>query len=606
MKEYLKILLLEDNADDAEIVQRLLKKTNPHWEFCLAMNKEAYLLALDQFHPDIILSDNSLPQFNAAEALRLTHQRSIPIPFILVTGTVSDEFAANIIKAGADDYILKDRLTRLPVAIDAAIKKRRLEDEKQKAVERLIQSEEKYRTIFLKSPLPKWIYDLETLRFLEVNEAAISGYGYSQDEFLSMTIKDIRPVDELQQFSAELAGLVNSAGTRKNIWIHAKKNGERITVETTAHLINYNGRKARMVIAHDITERIETERLREFARNNLAALINNTDDLMWSVDKDLKLITSNDSFNKVIELISGEAVGKGDYILASRFSQNQVERYRAFYARALSGETFTIIEQFEQPIPFWSEISFYPIRQGDTVIGTACFSRDITERKKAEEDLRAMEKAILDQKIQEQKRVTRAIIKAQERERNHIGRELHDNVNQILVSTKMFLGIAGDKNEDLKELVKYPKELIDSSIHEIRLLTGGYVAPVKNINLPELIQILLDKLEDNSAIQTTFVYDEPDRTIDDELKLNIYRIIQEQMNNIIKHADSRNVTVTIDNDGAALYILVTDDGKGFDISKKRKGIGIANMINRVESFNGEMKIESSPGNGCKTTIRVPY
>src|SRR5258706_282843 len=129
MTSDLKILILEDSASDAELIQRKLKKEKKNCVFQVAMNKENFLKALERFAPDVILSDNSLPQFNAVEALRLTRQRFQHIPFILVTGTVSEEYAADIIRSGADDYILKDRMARLPSAIEAALKKRRAEKE---------------------------------------------------------------------------------------------------------------------------------------------------------------------------------------------------------------------------------------------------------------------------------------------------------------------------------------------------------------------------------------------------------------------------------------------------------------------------------------------
>ncbi|MEP6594476.1 MAG: ATP-binding protein [Ginsengibacter sp.] len=135
MANSLKILILEDDALHAELVQRLLRKEKMDCTFSLAMDKPSYVKALDEFHPHIILSDNSLPQFSAAEALEIMKQRSLHTPFILVTGNVSEEFAANIIKAGADDYILKDRLARLPSAIAAVLKQRRTEQEKQEIIE---------------------------------------------------------------------------------------------------------------------------------------------------------------------------------------------------------------------------------------------------------------------------------------------------------------------------------------------------------------------------------------------------------------------------------------------------------------------------------------
>ncbi len=129
MTAALKIVMLEDSATDAEIIQRFLKKLNLPYEFRLTMDKQSFLEALEEFHPDLILSDNSLPQFDATEALRIVRDRMLFIPFILVTGTMPDEFAANIIKSGADDYILKDRLQRLPNAIELAVKRRKDEQE---------------------------------------------------------------------------------------------------------------------------------------------------------------------------------------------------------------------------------------------------------------------------------------------------------------------------------------------------------------------------------------------------------------------------------------------------------------------------------------------
>ena len=124
MEQLLKILLLEDSPVDAEIIQRILLKEKMNCEFSLASNKKMFLNTLETFSPDVILCDHSLPQFNSSEALDIVRKRSLQIPFIMVTGTVSEEYAAGIIKQGADDYILKDRLARLPSAIEAAIKKR--------------------------------------------------------------------------------------------------------------------------------------------------------------------------------------------------------------------------------------------------------------------------------------------------------------------------------------------------------------------------------------------------------------------------------------------------------------------------------------------------
>lgn len=137
--------MLEDSDTDVEMIQRQLKKNMQHCEFKVMMTRPAYEKALQEYKPDIILSDNAMPQFSASEALEILQQQNLDIPFILVTGTVSEEFAAGIIKAGADDYLLKDRLTRLPAAIETALKQKQALKEKREAAKQLQQSEEKYR-----------------------------------------------------------------------------------------------------------------------------------------------------------------------------------------------------------------------------------------------------------------------------------------------------------------------------------------------------------------------------------------------------------------------------------------------------------------------------
>ena len=152
MKAGLKIIMLEDSPTDAEIIQRYLVKKKPDIQFCLVTGRPAFLQALERFKPDLILADNALPQFNGSEALQLVREKTPDIPFILVTGSMTDEFAAHIIKSGADDYILKDRLTRLPDAIEAALKNRKTEREKLDAIQRLVHSEEKYRSLLESAP----------------------------------------------------------------------------------------------------------------------------------------------------------------------------------------------------------------------------------------------------------------------------------------------------------------------------------------------------------------------------------------------------------------------------------------------------------------------
>jgi len=134
----------------------------------------------------------------------------------------------------------------------------------------LVESESKYKSLFYKSPLPKWIYDQETLQFMEVNEAAVRHYGYSEEDFRRMLITDIRPPEDEADLLLDVQAARSAfEESRHGVWRHIKKSGDIIFVEVTAHPIEYDGRKARMVVVNDITERIASEGLLERLNEDL-------------------------------------------------------------------------------------------------------------------------------------------------------------------------------------------------------------------------------------------------------------------------------------------------------------------------------------------------
>jgi CheY-like chemotaxis protein len=137
--EKLRILIVEDSPADIDLIERELQRGGVDFVSCNVKKRADFLSALDSFKPDIILSDHSLPQFNSIEAMELwkeyQREHNTSIPFILVTGSVSEEFAVQSIKAGADDYILKDRLKRLPASVMSAVEKARIESERHRGME---------------------------------------------------------------------------------------------------------------------------------------------------------------------------------------------------------------------------------------------------------------------------------------------------------------------------------------------------------------------------------------------------------------------------------------------------------------------------------------
>ena len=229
--------------------------------------------------------------------------------------------------------------------------------------------------------------------------------------------------------------------------------------------------------------------------------------------------------------------------------------------------------------------------------------RDVTEIRKLQ---RAMEHEKMEQIDQEQKKITRAVIKAQERERNFIGKELHDNVNQLLASTRMCLSTAKLTSAGKKDFVDKSIRLIDATIFEIRVLSRKHVTPLKGFDLNDQIQSMIKIMEEGIGFKISLDYSLPDHLeILDDLKLNIYRIIQEHLNNVYKHASASKVQIKMFAEDKWIHVLIHDNGIGFEVGIKKNGVGIVNIINRVESFNGKVAFETNPGIGCNLDIRIP-
>ncbi|MES2618762.1 MAG: PAS domain-containing protein [Bacteroidota bacterium] len=384
----IKILHLEDTPTDAELVERELKKGNIQFEKLIVDNKTDYEKALTDFSPDIILSDHSLPSFDSILALKIVKARNINIPFILITSSVNEEFAVTIMKEGASDYVLKDRLQRLPAAIANSLEKYNLELEKHKFNELLIVNEKRYRSLIEKSSDMVTILSGEGL-IQYCSQSVEKILGYSTEEFkLKNAVELIHP-DDIAVFAEGRKELLKTPGQTFNTSLRIKhKNGQWRWIETAlTNMLEEPAIYGLVANFKDISDKKIAEQIREFDRNNLNALINNTKDLMWSVNTDLNLITSNNQFDEMVKFMTGKSITKGESVLSVGFSEDQITRFKSYYQRALKGETFTVLEYSQIPDDYWSEISFNPIYKDNKVIGTACKAHDITQTKITEANL---------------------------------------------------------------------------------------------------------------------------------------------------------------------------------------------------------------------------
>jgi len=462
----LNLLLIEDNPADVFFLKKMLSDTPLVISNIYEADRlEKGLDLLKNTNVGITLLDLSLPDSSGLDSLFGIQAAAGKTPIIILTGLDDTNMALAAIKAGAQDYLVKGEFNKnlLQKAIQYGL-------ERKKQEEKIKESEEKYRHIFQNSPFPSWIYETDTLQFLEVNEAAIYKYGYTYNEFLNLSLKDIYPAEDI----VKLVTTTGDPGDQGKLWKHKKKNGDIIMVEVTSYPVTYLGKKAMQAQINDVTEKIQLE---------------------------------------------------------ARLEQQQKLR---------------------------------------------------------------------------QQQITRAVLRAEEKERKYLGQELHDNINQVLATVKLYLDLSMEGHVKKEELIEKSSRSVQSVIEEIRSLSKKLVSPdQKTGSLSELLRELIEDISLASSIHFDFdIKDLHEEKIDEDLKIAIYRIAQEQLKNILKYAEAKSVTIQVYIDDEKLRLIIADDGKGFDLSAPRSGVGITNIASRAEVFNGKVEIDTLPGHGC--TLKIVF
>jgi PAS domain S-box-containing protein len=260
MDKPIKILHLEDLPTDAELVEYELQKGNIKFEKRVVDNKDDFVRMLSDFNPDIILSDHSLPSFDSVQAMAILKERKLDIPFILITATVSEEFAVDIMKQGASDYILKDRLQRLPSAVINSLEKRRLREEQQASLERLLSHIENTPLGFIewddKGLAKSWSKRTEEI------------FGWAGKDFIEIPENWFSQAyeEDAPRVSKIIDQLISGEVERNKIqYRNATKDGRVIWCEWfNSVLKDKNGKvKTIMSLVQDITEQKQLERQKD-------------------------------------------------------------------------------------------------------------------------------------------------------------------------------------------------------------------------------------------------------------------------------------------------------------------------------------------------------
>lgn len=201
-------------------------------------------------------------------------------------------------------------------------------------------------------------------------------------------------------------------------------------------------------------------------------------------------------------------------------------------------------------------------------------------------------------------------LRGQEQDRHLLGTELHDNINQQLAIVKLNLSMALTDPANNSEMIELASNRVNDVMEEIRMLTRTLVNPVaRNISLRDSIADLVQSFKDVLYITEFNLYleeNDEEKFLSPEVKVNIFRIVQEQVSNIVKHANASIVNIYLTYDAGEIRLTIEDNGIGFDAKKPYTGIGLTSIRQRAKAFAGDLEIESSPGKGCVVSVTFPY
>lgn len=361
-----------------------------------------------------------------------------------------------------------------------------------------------------------------------------------------------------------------------------------------------------IMFTEDITERKQNEEALRKSEIYLRGTLDSTDDGILTIDKNGKVINTNNRFAELWH-IPQELIGRKDDKALLAFVLDQLTDPEAFLLKVQelyhSDRTDLDILQFKDKRVF--ERYSTPLMLNKNVVGRVWSFRDITERKRAEEDLEASYKAI--------RKLTCHLQNIREEERTHIAREIHDELGQQLTVMKMDASWlnkkVGSTAEDIvKQKMQDLLSTLDGTVKTVRRIASDLrPSLLDDLGLIAAMEWQLAEFEKRSGIKTNLADPGEELKLPDEIKTGLFRIFQESLTNVVRHADARKVKVSLQQKGGSFVLRIADDGKGFDqhTIADQKTLGLLGMKERTSMIGGTYDIISAPGKGTTVVVTIP-
>lgn len=462
--------------------------------------------------------------------------------------------------------------------------------ERKKAEERLIESEKKYRHLFENNPMPMWIIDLSTFKFLDVNNMAMLQYGYSRQEFLSMTAMDIRPEEDAALFLQLDHGFKkNNPQYNKGIWRHRKKDGTIIQAEVIAHDILFEGTEARLVLSHDVTEQKKAEEKIIASEKQFRNTLDHMMEGAQIIGFDWRYIYINDALAKHAKYKRDEMIG---YTVMEKFPGIEESEIYKVYQRCFNERVSIHLENeftFPDGTVGWFELSFLPIPEGIFIL-----SIDITERKKAEQKVLELN-GELEQKVISRTEQLRKMNEELEAFSYSVSHDLRAPLRAIIgfsaILQEEYMNTLDDEAKRITGVIinntKKMGQLIDDLLTFSRM--GRQEVLKTYINTGKMVDEIISETErkENNAKKINWVIHSLPPVMADisTIKQVWINLISNAVKYSAKAAVQRIEIGTFMQDGQIAF-FVKDNGVGFEEKYKDKLFGVFQRLHSADEFDG--------------------
>lgn len=465
----------------------------------------------------------------------------------------------------------------------------------------------KYRLVFENNPLPMWIFDLESLRILAVNHAATQSYGYTREEFLSMTIRQLRPEENQAALNHYLAVPRNPL-QKAGIWRHRRKDGSLLAVEITSHELIWEGRRARLVLANDVTEKEKQARALQESEARKSDILHTAMDCIITIDEQGTVTEFNPAAEKTFGYRREEAVGRklADLIIPEEFREPHKQGLRRFAATGkgnIIGKRLELEAVRASGERFPVELTIVVNRYVGQIWFTG-FARDITQRKRAENEILELTQN-LEQKVIERTQRLDALNKELEAFSYSVSHDLRAPLRAIDGFSQALLDDFTDRLDDkarhylgrVRTATQRMGALIDDLLNLARVSRS--TVSRKNLDLSRMAEEIVQELREHFPGRRIDVEIQPDMIVNADRSL-LKVVMGNFLSNAWKYTSKRShahVHVGMVEEDGDTAVYVRDDGAGFDMRYAGKLFGAFQRLHATSEFEGN-------GIGLATVQRI--